>query len=302
MFIVENPGPSQKSQSLAGGAEGGGPGGESDFGQGRPTARTRLRTATVDLVGISVSAFLAGWEAVIPQGGSTGVDRPAKDRLNAVSERRDPRRVESVGSLRGVDPVPMQGLVDVDVAKPGDQGLIQQGGLDRTTRTAETSFKLLRIDGGRFRTETSEQPPLEIRSRFVEVDASESPGVDEGEPSLGPILRPQDPDRMSVRWRPADPTTPEVDPSRHAETKDQAGFILESQDQLLSSTIHPLDAEAGAQMHRVEPSAPATTSIAHHVPSADPNPVNRRSDEFGRQGSTNGLDFGKFRHDSESDA
>lgn len=239
---------------------------------------------------------------MIPQRGSARVDRPTKDRANASCEIHDPGRVEPVGPPGGVDPSPVQGLVDVDVAKPRDQRLIQQGDLDRSSRASQTSLEFPGIDGGRLGPETTEKSILEIRTRAVEVDAAEPSGIDERQPSLGPMVRLQDPDRVAMWWRPTDPTAPQVDPPRHPESEHQTGSILESQDELLSAAIHPLEPESVAQVHRVETTAPATGAVAHHVPSLDSNPVDRRSDQLGSEGSTDGLDLGKFGHGSDSDA
>ena len=125
--------------------------------------------------------------------------------------------------------------------------------------------------------------------------------IDEGESTFGSLLRFQDPDHVPMGWNSPDPPAPDVHPSRHPEPNDQAGGVLESEDQLLPSTAHPIDAETRSEASGFEPSTAKTPSIPDDVAAMDLDAVDSGSEQLGRQVSTNGLDFGQFRHDSESD-
>lgn len=135
-----------------------------------------------------------------------------------------------------MDPGLVKGFIGVDVADPGDHGLIEQGDLDGSGGSSQRACDLSCTQGGGFRTQSAEESRFEITLVRREMEASESSGIDEPKTDRSGFLVLEDPGHVSV-CRNRTPFLRNLQSSRHPEANHRGGPILESKYQLLSAAI-----------------------------------------------------------------
>src|SRR5207253_2407247 len=97
-----------------------------------------------------------------------------QDLLDGAVERGDVVGREAVGSLEGVEAGEEEAFIDIDVAQAGDEGLIEQGGLDRPFGGGETLEEVGGTEGERLGAEVGV-----VGIGAQPEDAAEAAGVDE---------------------------------------------------------------------------------------------------------------------------
>ncbi len=108
----------------------------------RPAPPTRLAGAAVDAVGLLGGASLADRVDVVAQGAAAGVDGVAKGAFDRTAQTPGFVRGDIAAALQRVQAGGEEGFVDVDVAQAGDEGLVEQGALERASRLSEAKTQV----------------------------------------------------------------------------------------------------------------------------------------------------------------
>jgi len=110
----------------------------------RPTHRAGFPCPAID-----VEVVLKFTPAVKPiQAGAKPANALAQDRLDGLLQFGRLLGCDVVGFTQGVNPRPEQGFIGVDIAQPGDEGLVHQQGLDLPGAALEHAVQPLPGEGG----------------------------------------------------------------------------------------------------------------------------------------------------------
>src|SRR5215213_11194784 len=134
---------------LANGAEVGGAPANDDAGDRPPAARAVLPLAGVDEELVLHPPLLATGVAVVVDRGAAGVDPRLQRGDDGVAQRLGVLGLHRAGGRERVQLGPEQGLVGVDVADPGDPGLVEQERLQRRRPSRRHLTQGLRRELGR---------------------------------------------------------------------------------------------------------------------------------------------------------
>src|SRR3954471_2711102 len=137
-----------------------------------------------------------------------------------------------------MDRRPVEGFADIDIAKTGDDALIEQQQFDRGAASCEATFQLPWRYVERLRTQRLERRPLgEIIGRY-EIDRAEPARIVEGQAISFVGLQQQ----MVVLLEPG-----VIDPpaSRHAEMKDHRVISIGMNEPIFRAPSKPGDGSPG---------------------------------------------------------
>jgi len=182
--------------SLACRAVDGSPTGEGEALEEGPAVTAWLTGSAVHLVAELEAAGVALTVDIVAQGGTARPDRASKQTSHAADQRANLIERQTVAGRRRMQATVEKQFVDVDVAQPGDEVLIEQGRLERATRGSQATVKLAWGDGQRV-------GPQRVPAAFAECgwvrvgpDAAEAAWIRKNE--LPPIVKL--PDDVGV-WR-----------------------------------------------------------------------------------------------------
>ena len=168
-------------QPLAVGAEMGGSGGEDDALDGRVAFSAGLVVAGVDVVEVLEASWGAVGIDIVAEGAAAGVYGAAEDELDGLGELADLCVGEVVGGGEGVDGGDEERFIGVDVAEAGDEGLVEECGLDRAAGAGEELVELVWVEGEGFGAEVG----FGVGGGGEERDGAEAAGVAEAEMEVG---------------------------------------------------------------------------------------------------------------------
>lgn len=230
---------------------------------------------------------------------SAGLDREQKGSPDVPRKSCRGHRTEAVRPHAWMETGRKEGFVGVDVSDPRDRGLVEQKGLQRSSRILRRredgpdQIGLVALDG--IDTETAPEPRLEILPRKEGRKASESPWIPELESAgrTGPIAHPPPGMHMIRRRHPfADRRPSQL--TAHPELDDQAMSTLDDDRELLPPPIERHDRRSAEQPPGDIVAACRPSS--HDVGAQQVDPVDARPHEAIRKRATQMFDFGKFRH------
>lgn len=207
------------------------------------------------------------------------------------------RTTQGATRLHRMDAGAEQRFVGVDVADPRKHRLVEQGDLHGTAGPPETLVEDVRGDFMCFRTQATQKASTQILGALGEMDAAESPGVDEVEapPGSGGV-RVEHPDDVSMPGGGSGATWSQIDASRHAEPENDRAAALEVQHELLASTAHSIDSSSDAEGVRIEPSTATSQVVPNHVAATHHDPIDPHAGQGGREVATDRFDFGELGH------
>lgn len=174
-------------------------------------------------------------------------------------------------------------FADIDVAKTGNDCLVEKKQLDRRGAAGESPFKLARIEADGLGTERLEGRPFAKLCRAHEIERAEAAGVIESEPA--PLVGYHD--EMVVLPKLGRVDTPVA---RHAEMKDERVAPVSVDEAIFGSapkTRHPRARQSLAKIIRQCSPEVRPTGFDR----VDPAPS-----KDSRKASDSGLNFGKFGH------
>ena len=223
-------------------------------------------------------------------------DGDEEDRTEAFRQTIDLWLRQCACGLCGMDPGLEERFIRVDVSDPCENGLVEDRDLDRSGRPRETPEKLLTLDLMRFRTQSVQEPVLEIGAAGGDVDASEATGVDELHSDPITLDGSEHPHDVSM-WGDASCSMGlQIDAAGHPKPDHHRGSTSESEDQLLSSPIQGLDSFADTEQRRVDSSTASAPQVANDVSPMDRDATHRRSGQRLGQVATDCFDFWELRH------
>ena len=250
-----------------------------------------LALAAIDLPGVLEVAELAAGLDVVAQRGAAGGDGLGEGGLDLAHEAGG-TAADVPGGQVGREAGAVQGLAHVDVAEPGDDALIQQGGLERGAAALEGSEQQAGVERGgkRLRAEVGQQAMRVLGGRGHEVDAAEAAGVDEADvPAVVGLER-----DMLVQHGRVGAAQADVHAAGHAEMDQRAVAAIEAHQDVFGTaaeTEDPGALEAGREARREGPA---------QVRPADLGMGDGPALEPGHEAAHHGFDFGEFRHGGAS--
>ena len=244
----------------------------------------------------SIVAFNAFGESVISDRRATSLDGRGQNCPDCSGKPDGGLAIKGYAGSLWVDSGSKEGFVGVDVSNARKHRLIKQGDFHGPVSPAESRLEGLAVDFGRFRSEPAEEAVVQITFIPDQMDATESPWVDESDSNHVSGDPPEGPDHMSVGWDRSYSSDGEIQPSGHPETNHQTAASIKTNQKLLPSAIDRLNSLAFTQRCCCEAAPSAAIQSTNHVSSKDTDSINLAPDHHGREHLADRFDFGEFGH------
>ena len=232
---------------------------------------------------------LAGRLRVIPQAGPTRLDGPAKHALNGPCQPFGAFRPQASCRPQGRKPRLVQAFTDIDVAKPGEDALIEKRRLQRPAtglqpRAQDVAPKAIAKG---LRPQRLQQRMGRKGCRLGKGKKAEAPWIAQPEPRTGFRF---EVDMIMGRGR-RRTALEHGHATRHAEMLKQNGAVLEMPKQVFSAPSKAANALAGQPVCKAGGQWQAKIATPH-LDACDRLPLKMRD-----KPPAGGFDFWKFRHD-----
>lgn len=246
-------------------------------------ARAVPALAIIDQEALGEIAELAVGTSIIAKRRSTGLDGFADHLPDGADQPIDARQRQSPARASRTDSGAVKRLADVDIAKAGNDPLVEEKRLDRSSPPTQSLAKPARLQIDRLRPKLGDRSPApDIRSRH-QVDRAEPPGVVQRQPAAIVCLEQQ----MVVRVDFAGIDSPLAG---HPEVEDERVAAIGVDEPELASAPKPADRCACQPLAEVRRKSPAKVGPPQ-LHADDPPP-----EQHLLQSSDRCFDFGEFRH------
>lgn len=282
---------------LAVGAPHGGTLGEDGVGQRRAAGEARQVATAVHAMRLGGGARAAQGVDVVAERAAALGDGGVKHLTDALGERVPLAGVEVAGRGERMEPGEEERFVRVDVADAGEDGLVEQDGLDGTGGAAGGVEQLGAIDGEGVGPEVFPCDGVELVAGGDGAKAAETPRIAE---EHGGVVA-DGPQRVHMRvdgecvW-----VVHEQDLTGHAELDDEATSVMGDDGELLAATFQGGD--GGVTEQGQGASRGGSREGRADIGAKQPGVGDGSTHEAWLEGAAEGFDFRKFWHDAAEGA
>lgn len=207
-------------------------------------AAASLAFPVIDRKALGEIAEFAIGRGKVAKTGPARRDRFCKNVVNGGNESPQPRRRNAASGALGTDAGPVKSLAHVDIAKPGDDMLVEEQQLDRRRSAFEPASKFRRVEVERLGTQGLDRRPFVKLAGRHEVERAEPARIVERKPV--PIVGFEDQMVVLLDHCWIDPP-----PSRHAEVKDERVAAVGVDQPIFGAASQPRDAGPGQALAEI---------------------------------------------------